>query len=183
MIASRIKRLHSSHCRIVLILLSVSGLIACSLPNTSSTGVRGTSEAGNPSNSGRTGNCVRHDLQSDEDAGGHTLRKHTGRTDEQLLERLNHERNISGASTYTDRAAAECAVGGALAQNADKINRWAMREGGHSNFVVDYAAPSAIGRTLNRGDSVPQPCNHAKIVLAWDGPGSFHVLTTYPECR
>ena len=162
------------------LLLSVA-LSACKVAPSGSNDFRdgwGQSSKAHP-----TGNCVRHDLQSDEDAGGHTLRKHTGRTDEQLLERLNHERNISGASTYTDRAAAECAVGTALAENADKINRWVNRQGGHSNFVVDYAAPSAIGRTLNRGDSIPQPCNHAKIVLAWDGPGSFHVLTTYPECR
>ncbi len=129
------------------------------------------------------GNCVRHNLQADEQAGGHSLRKHIGRTDDELRQRLERERNISGSSTYTDLAAAECAVGGALAEDADKILRWANREGGHSNFVSDFDSPTPIGRTLNRGEDVPRSCNHAKVVLQWDGPGSYHVLTTYPECR
>ncbi len=129
------------------------------------------------------GNCIRHDLQADETAGGHSLRKHIGRTDAELQDRLDRERNISGSSTYTDQATAECAVGAALAENDAKISRWANRDGGHSNFVVDYDSPTSIGRTLNRGDSTPQPCNHAKVVLQWDGSGSYHVLTTYPECR
>ena len=75
---------------------------------------------------------------------------------------------------------------GALAEDADRISRWANganREGGHSNFVADYDSPSPIGRTLNRGESDPHSCNHAKVVLKWDGPGTYHVLTTYPECR
>jgi hypothetical protein len=40
------------------------------------------------------------DLSQDE-AAGHVLRKHAGRTDDELRERLERERNISGASTYT----------------------------------------------------------------------------------
>src|SRR5262250_3410571 len=63
------------------------------------------------------------DLSMDEGAGGHILRKHVGRTDEQLLERLDRERNISGASTYTDRATAERALGAAIAQNQQRIQR------------------------------------------------------------
>src|SRR5512137_1959892 len=57
-----------------------------------------------------------HDLSHDEELGGHTLRKHVGRTDEQLRERLAEEPGISAASTYTDRAAAEMAVGTVLEQ-------------------------------------------------------------------
>ena len=63
------------------------------------------------------------DLNQDEAAGGHILRKHVGRTDEELLERLDRERNISGASTYTDRATAERALGAAIAQNQQRIQR------------------------------------------------------------
>ena len=72
-----------------------------------------------------------HDLSQDEAAGGHTLKKHVGRTDEQLRERLRRERNISAASTYTDLETAERAVGIALEQNQAKIQRWLNREGGH----------------------------------------------------
>src|SRR5437660_1123632 len=54
------------------------------------------------------------DLSIDEAKGGHTLARHVGRTDAELRDRLRREQ-ISSASTYTDRAAAEHAVGAALA--------------------------------------------------------------------
>ena len=127
----------------------------------------------------------RHDLSQDEAAGGHTLRKHVGRTDDQLRERLDHERDISAASTWNDRDAAEKAIGAAIAQENSKIQRWLQREGGHSNLVLDYEGDPAhpFGRTLRRGEDQVQPCAQAAIVLKWDGPDAYHVLTAYPECR
>jgi len=125
------------------------------------------------------------DLSKDESAGGHTLRKHVGRTDDQLHERLRHERSISAASTWTDRETAERAVGLALEQNRAKIDRWLGREGGHPNLVVDYDGDPAhpFGRSLRRESDRPEPCAHATIVLRWAPPGSYYVLTSYPECR
>lgn len=126
-----------------------------------------------------------HDLSEDEAAGGHTLKKHVGRTDEQLQQRLRHERNISAASTYTDRESAELAVGTALQQQQPKIQRWLQREGGHPNLVLDYDGDSAhpIGRTMRRGESQSEPCSHAVVVLKFVDPDRYYVLTTYPECR
>src|SRR5215475_9666075 len=48
-----------------------------------------------------------YNLERDEERGGHTLEKHVGRTDFELRERLKRERNISAASTWTDRITAE----------------------------------------------------------------------------
>ena len=128
---------------------------------------------------------TRHDLSQDEAAGGHTLRKHVGRTDDQLRERLDRERDISAASTWNDRAAAELAIGDALAQQSSKIQRWLQRDGGHPNLVLDYDGDSShpFGRTLRRSEQQIEPCAHANIVLRWDGPNAYHVLTAYPECR
>jgi hypothetical protein len=125
------------------------------------------------------------DLSRDESAGGHTLRKHVGRTDDQLRERLRRERNISAASTWTDREAAERAVGSALEQNREKINRWLSRDGGHANLVIDYDGDPAhpIGRSLRRDANQPGPCAHATIVLRWMSPNDYYILTSYPECR
>jgi len=123
------------------------------------------------------------DLSQDEAAGGHVLRKHVGQTDEQLRQRLVEEPNISGASTYTDRATAEKVIGAAIAENRERIQRWLERSGGHPNLVLDYSAAGPVGRTLNRGENQPRPCPHALIVLKYDAPGAYHVLTSYPECR
>ncbi len=126
-----------------------------------------------------------HDLTQDEAAGGHTLKKHVGRTDEQLRERLERERNISAASTYTDRETAERVVGTGLQQEQPRIQRWLERTGGHPNLVLDYDGDPAhpIGRTLRRGEDHTEPCSRAVVVLKFDPPAEYHVLTTYPECR
>jgi hypothetical protein len=126
----------------------------------------------------------RHDLSQDEAAGGHTLRKHVGRTDADLRERLARERDISAASTWNDRASAESAIGAAISDQGAKISRWLERDR-HPNLVLDYGGDSAhpFGRTLRRGEDRVEPCAHAVIVLRWDGANSYHVLTAYPECR
>jgi hypothetical protein len=126
----------------------------------------------------------RHSLSQDEAAGGHTLRKHIGRTDAELRERLERERNISAASTWNERASAEAAVGAAIAQDSGKISRWLDRDS-HPNLVLDYDGDPAhpFGRSLRRGEDRVLPCAHAVIVLKWDSPGAYHVLTAYPECR
>ncbi len=123
------------------------------------------------------------DLSRDEAAGGHILRKHVGQTDDQLRERLERERRITGASTYTDRSTAEHAIGAAIAQSQDRIERWLNRSGGHPNLVLDYDSPTPIGRTINRGESQSHPCAHALVVLKYAGSNDYYVLTSYPECR
>jgi hypothetical protein len=126
-----------------------------------------------------------HDLSDDEAAGGHTLKKHVGRTDEQLQQRLSRERNISAASTYTDRQTAEAVVGTVLQQQQPKIQRWLERQGGHPNLVLDYDGDPAhpIGRTLRRGESQTEPCPDAVVLLKFVDQDRYYVLTTYPECR
>ncbi len=123
------------------------------------------------------------DLSQDEAAGGHILRKHVGQTDDQLLERLRREPRITGASTYSDRSAAERAVGAAIAESYERIERWLNRSGGHPNLVLDYDSPNPIGRTINRGEDQSHPCSHALVVLKYAGPNEYYVLTSYPECR
>src|SRR5262249_1145436 len=98
-------------------------------------------------------------------------------------ERLERERNISGSSTYTDRATAEQAIGNAIAANRDRIQRWLSRPGRHTNLVLDYDSENPIGRTLNRGDSQSRPCSHPLFFRKFVSPGTYAVLTSYPEVR
>lgn len=161
--------------------------LTLSLLATSACGPQGPATQSQPAAQAivRNSEGTRRDLSQDEAAGGHVLRKHVGRTDEQLAERLRHERNISAASTWNDRDSAEIAVGSAIAQQSSKIQNWLQREGGHPNLVLDYDGDPAhpFGRTLRRGEDQVEPCAQALIVLKWDGPNAYHVLTAYPECR
>ena len=126
----------------------------------------------------------RRDLSVDESMGGHTLARHVARSDAELADRLGRERQISAASTYTDRATAERSVGGALADGDGKLTSWTRRSGRRPNLVLHYVEPSRrpIGRSLKRGSSRTVPCTRALIVLRWDDrKDRYYVLTSYPE--
>jgi hypothetical protein len=126
-------------------------------------------------------NGDRYDLSRDEARGGHTLRKHVGRSDEELRERLDRE-HISASSTWTDRAAAETTVAAALRAERGRIESWEQRGQRRPNLALHFDAGHTIGRTITRGASQSEPCSQAVIVLKADG-NSFYVLTTYPEAR
>src|SRR5579864_3082552 len=97
------------------LLLFLAATLACQAPQPSGS-IAGSGTSSATSDVPRTTGASR-DLSQDESAGGHTLRKHVGRSDAELRERLRHEHNISAASTWTDRATAEAAVGLALQRN------------------------------------------------------------------
>jgi hypothetical protein len=123
-----------------------------------------------------------HDLSVDEAMGGHTLQRHVGRSDADLIERLRREPQISSASTYTDRAIAESVIGAALHSDTRAFARWRERSGRRPNFVLRYHAAGVIGRSVARGHSNAVPCERAVIVLRWDeGRQRYYVLTSYPE--
>ncbi|HEY2821950.1 MAG TPA: RNase A-like domain-containing protein [Candidatus Acidoferrum sp.] len=125
----------------------------------------------------------RYDLARDEQRGGHTLDKHVGRTDDELRQRLERERDISAASTWTDRAAAEETVAAALRANQSKIDRWTDRGYPRANLALHFDAGHPIGRTIRHGENTSEPCTSAVVVLKADRDGGFFVLTTYPEDR
>ncbi len=160
----------------VLPLLALSVSLACSrpvaTPQKSNATQRGTSSGGS------------HDLGVDEARGGHTLRKHVGRTDNDLRERLRRESGISAASTYTDRRTAENFVGECLTENQGRVMQWTRSEH-HQNLALDCVGDPAwpIGRSLRRGSSHVEPCSNATVVLKFEPPEGYYVLTSYPDCR
>ena len=127
-----------------------------------------------------------YDLAADEAVGGHTLKRHVGRTFAQLAERLYRERQISAASTYPDAATASRVVAAALAANRDRVDAWVARSGSRPNLVLLYRdpGPAPIGLSLSRGDRTTRPCSSARVVMRWlerDHRGI--VLTSYPETK
>jgi hypothetical protein len=126
--------------------------------------------------------AANHDLSADEAFGGHTLQRHVGKSDAELMERLRREPQISSASTYTDRGTAESVVAAALGADNRAFASWRARTGPRPNFVLRYRADRVIGRSVLRGSSKSVPCDRAVIVLRWDERRQqYYVLTSYPE--
>ncbi len=126
-----------------------------------------------------------YSLAKDERRGGHTLARHVGRTDQELLDRLRRESNISAASTYTDRLAAERTIARTLAREQPRVDKWLARSGNRPNLALDYRGlrDDVIGRSIERGARDAVPCTDAVVVLRWDGQDGYYVLTSYPEAR
>ncbi len=136
-----------------------------------------------PSAANATAALDRYDLGRDEERGGHTLRKHVGRTEQQLQQRLRREHNISAASTWTDRQTAETTLAQAFHAERNRIENWQKKGYPRANLALHYEAGRVIGRSLRRGQRQSVDCTTAVIVLRADGPDAFYVLTTYPEAR
>ena len=125
----------------------------------------------------------RYDLARDEARGGHTLARHVGRSDAELRQRLQQEKNISAASTWTNREIAEETVAAGLKTERGRIENWERRGERRANLALHFQAGRTIGRSLRRGEADTVPCTEAVIVLRADGTNNFYVLTTYPEAR
>ena len=105
-----------------------------------------------------------------------------GKTDADLISRLEREPHISSASTFTDRETAESVVGAALRTDNRAFASWRERTGKRPNFVLHYHAGRVIGRSMARGHVQSVPCDTALIVLRWDDQRQrYYVLTSYPE--
>ena len=132
------------------------------------------------------GDRARRDLAADERRGGHTLARHVWRSDDQLRQRLRDQPDISAASTYTDREAAEVVVAHVLETLANRVASWTGRRGSRANLalrVTNLRGPP-IGRVLERGSRTPRPADDAVVVLKWvERTRDFFVLTSYPENR
>jgi toxin YxiD len=164
--------------RIPSILLGVALVLSACTTQQSTSATAGSSPAKQPTQ------AARHDLSADEERGGHTLKKHVGKSDDELRARLQRERKISSSSTYTDRETAESTIARALENDAERVRSWSARRGNRPNLTIEFHGDVAhpVGRTMHRDDTVSQPCSNAVVVLKADG-NSYYVLTSYPECR
>lgn len=163
----------------LVILLVLVGLVSCGQKSDSGTPPRSESQSVVPPNR----DTDRYDLARDENRGGHTLSRHVARTDEQLQERLRKERNISDASSWTNKDIAEETVAQAVGTERARIERWMNRGERRPNLALHIDVRRPIGRSLRRGNNEAVSCTSAVVVLRAEGPNDFYVLTSYPEAR
>ena len=166
--------------RLIVIFCGAVLLHGCGQKPSSQSWAERQKDASRAPSSQSAGTGQRYDLSRDEERGGHTLRKHVGRSDDELRQRLEREGNISAASTWRDRGAAEETVAAALQAERGKIEKWQRRGQRRPNLALHFDDGHEIGRSLVRGATEAVPCSQAVIVLRADGE-AFYVLTAYPE--
>lgn len=120
-------------------------------------------------------------LQAHEDAGGHTIERHVGKSEGWLIDRVNRE-NVSAASSFRDLDDAEHFIAEALAENQDRVDAWVGGEGGR-RLVVDATFDASTGISVKRGDSNAQDVFSVRLVLERsDALGiGYRIITGYPS--
>jgi len=124
-------------------------------------------------------------LQQQENAGGHTIARHVGKTDLQLAQRLAQNPHIAAASTYPNLAGAQGTITAGLATNRNTINNWANGANNGQSQAYNYAAAGNIGRVATRNPNAPPPalftntCTYRAVIRATGG-GNCYLLTSFP---
>lgn len=121
-------------------------------------------------------------LQNQEQLGGHTIARHVGKSDQQLVNRLNNDDRIRSSSSYSDLKTASNSIQSALRNNRDHINVWANNAPVGEKKVIDFDANNTVGRVATRPASINNVSNsnHIRIVLKATAEDSCFVLTSYP---
>ncbi|WP_302466590.1 RNase A-like domain-containing protein, partial [Heyndrickxia coagulans] len=121
-------------------------------------------------------------LTTHEAKGGHLIERHIGKTDEELLERLESNPKITGSSTFKDRMTAEKVANTVLSnpKNIEKIQKWLSDPNSRPTLPLRFKGNGEIiGRSVSRNSKEVENVTNAKIVLKKDNNGSF-ILTGYP---
>jgi hypothetical protein len=119
-------------------------------------------------------------LQAHENAGGHLLDKHVGKTEFDLQSRLAAEPKISGSSSFYDRAAAEDAMSRTLDSNQTKVSNWLS--GTAPRLRIDYTLTNPVGISVTRGAAGAVDASSARAILVRDSnmPTGYKILTGFP---
>jgi len=121
-------------------------------------------------------------LSAHEKAGGHLLRRHVGKTEAELIERLESQPGIRSASSFPDRRVAEVVVGLVIASRQKEIAKW-MR-GDEERLTLDFTANRPVGIMVGRRTMRAEPVHSVRLVLERDAefePLGWRILTGYPQ--
>jgi hypothetical protein len=122
---------------------------------------------------------VQHEAKTAGGSGGHTIRKHVGKTDAQLRERLVREPGLDRASTFTNLRAAEEAISDVMRAQSKQIAAWAS--GSASTLRLKGILGKPVGRVLLRSTGKSHDARTVTVVLkrGQHNDMPFYILTAY----
>lgn len=120
-------------------------------------------------------------LQAHEDAGGHLIERHVGKTEEALVDRVRRE-NISAASSVRDLEEADQFVAETLGEHQGRIDAWLGGQGGN-RLVVDATFDASTGISVARGGSSAEDVFSVRLVLERSQALDigYRIVTGYPS--
>jgi len=111
---------------------------------------------------------------------GHTIARHVPKDDAFLVARLAAG-GVKAASSFTDAATAEWAIGTAIKEARPSIRAWLGSGARVGNLVLNFKSNVVVGRGIAFGESAVSNRTNARIVLRALGGGRYVILTAFPE--
>ena len=121
-------------------------------------------------------------LAAHERAGGHLIDRHVGKSEADLVRRLQEERRIRSASSFPDLPTAEVVVGVVIASRGAEISRWL--KGRDPRLALDFTANRPVGIVVSRRTMKAEPARSVRLILERDPaflPLGWRILTGYPQ--
>jgi hypothetical protein len=123
---------------------------------------------------------MQHEAMPGSRIGGHTLLKHVGKTDAQLLERAKAEPSRALISTFTNIESAEWAISEVMRVHSKQIKIWAQSP--RRKFLTlssDVGKP--VGRVLSAESGKIADGREIVVVLKYEKYNGmpYYILTTY----
>jgi hypothetical protein len=124
-------------------------------------------------------------LQTQEQAGGHTIARHIGWTNQQLINRLIKSPQIANASTYTNLQSATTNIPTALKFHRNNLNNWASNPNipVGATRAVNYNLEQVVGRVAFRPadlKNIRNSRNLRVVIRKSSTTGECILLTSYP---
>ncbi|GAB3778983.1 RNase A-like domain-containing protein [Nocardioides ungokensis] len=118
-------------------------------------------------------------LVKHEHSGSHTLKKHVGKTNEELLQRLRDQPGLSKSSTFTSQEVAESEMSRLLASRDAEVSQWLAD--GRRPLELDTTASQVVGRCAFRSGTIVDSSSF-RVVLVRDAsmPEGYRILTAFP---
>ena len=137
-----------------------------------------------------TGRSV--DLVDEENRGGHTIKKHVGKSEAFLLNRVRTEVyrigmftvGLEAAGTFTSLEAANKLVGSTLADNQEIVAKVASGEFDRAKVDKQFGSPTGTEayRKSDRSDPYIRDTNAVRVIIVYDrsDPRGFRIATAFP---
>ena len=116
-----------------------------------------------------------HDL-----VGGHSFKRHVGKSVAELRNRLSSEWRIPSASTFWTIESATASVCYLTMTNILNIVDWGCSA--RQRIEIEEVIPvrTSVGYSVIRGSNRTVLCRKARMVLEKDSGNDFHIVTAFP---
>jgi hypothetical protein len=117
-------------------------------------------------------------LAAHEHSGSHTLARHAGKSDQQILGRLSSNPSLRVSSTFTDERTAADAIDHLLRQRRRVIDQWLRH--GEGRLALDGDAGRIVGRLAHQGSEITESSKFRAVLVPDDRmPEGWRVLTAF----